>query len=232
MIEDLKHVTRVDLKNIRKKFVKLQSEVRESLRQVPLENIVEHVLGYVEVFESPESGKKEQLLPEENLRHATSTDKLLSILQKKWNFLECDMLISIVEQCGDETVCRKVKEYHNDLKEFFETRKLSEVPEGLSLATADETCEPVVMKLDLIDPTLKEIKDLKSKVCEILEIMPSTLLIADIRQGCIEITFLIPVHVSKFVFGKPFTDVQREAFRAASVLKFTWRHVAETFAVS
>ena len=226
MIEDLKHVMRLDLKKIRRMFLKLQSEVRESLRQVPLQELIRHVLGYVEVFEL---NKTLQLIPEENLRHASSSDEVFDILQKLWNFLEYDMLISVVEHCGDKAVCKKVQEYHNHLKEFFEMRKLSEIPEGLSLSTADETCDLVVMKLDLTDPTLREIKDLKSKVCEILEIMPSTLLIAEIRQGCVEVTFLIQIHVSEFVFAKTFTAAQREAFRAASVLKFTWRHITETF---
>ena len=234
VVEDLKHVMRVDLKKIRQRFFNLQSEVRESLRKVPLEELITHILGYVEVFD-PESDKKVQLLPEENLRCATSTDHLFTkCLQKQWNFLEYDMLISVVEKFGDEIIRKKVEEYHSYLKEFFEKRKLSEVPKDLSLSNpVDETHEPVVMKLDLNDPTLKVIKDRKSVICEILEIMPSTLLISEIKPGCVEITFLIPVHISKYVFGKPITDVQREALKAASVLKFTWRNKTEIlFAVS
>lgn len=233
-VEDLKHVMRVDLKQIRKKFVKLQSDVRVSLRGVPLEDIIGHVLGYVKVFD-PDSDKKVPLLPEETLRSAASTDQLFYTLQKQWNFLECDLLVSIVEQCchSDETICKKIKEYHNDLKEFFEKRKLSEFPEDLSLSNStDEAHEEVVMKLDLNDPTLKEIKELKSKICEILDIMPSTLLISEIRSGCVEITFLIPVHISEYVFGRPITDAQREILKAALVLKFTWRNKTEIFAVS
>ena len=233
VVEDLKHMMRVDFKKIRNKFVNLQTEVRESLRKVPLENIIAHVLGYVEVFDHPESDKKVQLLPEENLRRATSTDQLFVILQKRWNFLECDMLISIAEQFGDKTICKKVEEYHNDLKEFLGKRKLSEVPKDLSLSSCvDKAYEQVVMKLDLKDPTLREIKDLKSKICESLGIMPSTLLISDIRQGCIEITFTIPMHISKHVFGKPVTGAQREALKAASVLTCTWRDKTELFVVS
>ena len=232
-VEDLKHVMRVDLKHIRKKFVKLQSDVRVSLREVPLDDIIPHVLGYAEVFD-PESDKKVSLLPEEKLRKAASTDQLFNkVLQKQWSFLEFDLLESIVEQCCDETICKQVKEYHNDLKEFFEKRRLSEVSEDLSLSNCtDETQEVVIMKLDLNDPTFKEIKDLKSRICEILEIMPSTLLISEIRPGCVEITFLIPVPISEYVFAKPITDSQREALKAASVLKFTWRSRTEIVAVS
>ena len=72
-VEDLKHVMRVDLKQIRKKFVKLQSDVRVSLRAVPLEDIIGHVLDYVKVFD-PESDKKVPLLPEETLQGASTTD--------------------------------------------------------------------------------------------------------------------------------------------------------------
>ena len=223
---------RVDLKHIRTKFFNLQSDVRVSLGGVPLENIISHVLGYVEVFED----KKVPLLPKEKLQEAASTDQLFDdVLQKQWNFLEFDLLKSIVERCccSDETICKQLTEYHNDLKEFFEKRRLSEVSEDLSLSNCtDETQERVIMKLDISDPTLKQIKDLKSKICEVLEIMPSTLQMSEIRPGCIEITFLIPVHISEYVFGKPITDVQREALKAVAVLNFTWRDKTEILAVS
>lgn len=223
---------RVDLKQIRKKFVKLQSDVRVSLRGVPLDDIIAHVLGYVEVFD-PQSDRKVPLLPEEKLRGAASTDQLFKILQKQWNFLEFDLLVSIVEQCCDESICKKVETYHSYLKEFFEKRKLSEVPEDLSISNCtDETQEQLIMKLDLNDPTLKEIKDLKFRICEILEIMPSTLLISEIRQGCVEITFLIPSHISEYVFGRPITNVQCEALKSAFVLMFTWRNKTKTLVVS
>ena len=224
-VEDLKHVMRVDLKQIRSKFFNLQSSVRVSLGGVPLKSIVAHVLGYVEVFED----KKVPLLPKEKVREAVSTDQLFDdILLKQWNFLEYDLLKSIVEHCccSDESTCKQLEEYHNDLRGFFEKRKLSEVSDDLSLSICtDETQEQVTIKLDLNDPTLKEIKELKSKICEILGIMPSTLLISEIRPGCVEITFLIPVHISEYVFGNPITDLQREALKAASVLKFTWREI-------
>ena len=173
--------------------------------------------------------KEIQLLPKEKLQTSTSTNQLFDdVLQKQWNFLEFDLLNSIVERCchNDVTICKQLKEYYNDLKEFFEKRRLSEVSEQLSLSNCtDESQEKVTMKLDLNDPTLKEIKELKSKICEILGIMPSTLQISEIKPGCVEITFLIPVHISEYVFGKPITDTQHKALKAASVLTFTWRKI-------
>jgi hypothetical protein len=229
-VEDLKHVMRVDLKQIRTKFLDLQCDVRNSLGGVPLENILAYVRGFVEVFGDNEV----PLLPKEKLKEATSTDQFFDdVLQKQWNFLEFDLLINIVKRCCDEVTRKRLKEYNDDLKEFFEKRKLSEVSPDLSLSNCmDETKERVIMKLDLSNPTLKEIKELKSKICEILGIMPSTLLISEIKQGCVEITFLIPAHISEYVFGKPINDEQREALKAALVLKFTWRERIETVAVS
>ena len=221
---------RVDLKKIKTKFLDLQCDVRESLGTIPLKKILDHVRGYAEVFEDNEV----PLLPEEKLKEATSTDELFNdVLQKQWNFFEFDLLTSIVERYCDEVIRKKRKEYHDDLKEFFEKRKLSEVAEDLSLPNCrDETKEQVIMKLDLNNPTLKEIKELKSKICEILGIMPSTLQISEIKQGCIEVVFLIPVHISEYVFRNPFSDAQREELKVASVLKITWRDRVEIVAVS
>jgi hypothetical protein len=229
-IEDLKHTMRVDLKKIRTKFFNLQCDVKESLEGVPLKKMLSHVRGYVEVFED----KEIPLLPEEKLQEATSTDQLFDdVLQKQWNFFEFDLLTNLVKRFCDGVTRKKLQEYDDDLKEFFEKRRLSEVSEDLTLTNCiDETKERVIMKLDLNDPTLKQIRELKSKICEILAIMPSTLLITGIKQGCIQIIFLIPVHISEYVFGKPINDAQREALKAASVLKFTWRDGTEIVAVS
>ena len=232
-VEDLKHVVRVEFKRIRQKFLTLQTVVREYMRssKVPLDDIVTHVLEYVEVFD-PEIDKKVRLLQEKHLRCVASTDELFIVLGKRWNFLECDMLIRIAEHYGDDVIHKKVEDYHRDLKEFLENRKISELPEDLSLSSCGNgVYEHVVMKLDQNDPTLKEIKELKSKICEILDIMPSTLLIVDVKNGCVEVTFLIPVRIAQYVFGKPITDAQCEALIAASVLTLTWRNKAIMSAV-
>jgi hypothetical protein len=202
------------------------------LGRVQLENVIAHIRGYAEVFEENEVA----LLPEKRLKEATSTYELFDdVLQKQWNFLEFDLLASIVEHCCDESICKKLKEYHDNLKEFFEKRRLSEISDSKDLSLSncrDETKEQVIMKLDRSNPTLMEIRELKSKICEILGIMPSTLTISEIKQGCVEVMFLIPVHISEFVFGKPINDAQREALKTASVLKFTWRDRTEIVAVS
>lgn len=226
-IENLKHVMRVDLKQVRKKFLNLQLDVRASLGRTPLEDIIAHIRVYGEVF------NKVPLLPKETLK-ATSTDQFfVDVLQKQWNFLEFDLLTTIVERYCDEVTIRKLKQYDDDLKLFVEKRRVSEVSEDLSLSNCiDETQERVIMKLDLNDPTLKEIKELKSKICEILDIMPSTLLISEIKPGCVEVTFFVPVHISEHIFGKPINDAQREALKAALVLKFIWRDRVEIVAVS
>ncbi len=223
---------RVDLKKIQTRFFDLQCDVKESLKAVPLEKILSHIRGYVEVFED----KEVPLLAEEKLQEATSTNQLFdNFLQKQWNFFEFDLLTNIVKHFCDEVTRKKLnlEEYNSDLKEFFENRRLSEVSADLTLTSRmDETKEQVVIKLDLNDPTLKQIKELKSKICEILRIMPSTLLISEIRHGCVQITFLIPVHISEYVFGRPINDAQHEALKAASVLKFTWRETTELITVS
>lgn len=217
---------RIDLKKIKSKFVDLQSDVRESLRNKPLNNIVEHILGYVEVFEHNGSDILVHTFSEETLRSLSSTDELFRVLQKRWNFLENDLLISIVKRYGDEEIKSKIDNYSKDLREFLENRKLSEVSQtrSLQLSSSDDiTSEPVLMKFNLSDPTLQKILDLKSKICEILGINPSSLRICDIKEGCIQITFLIPVQISEFVFCRPFSHEQQKALQEASVIKLIWR---------
>ena len=216
---------RTDVKNIAKRFIDLELRVRRELNKRDcFLSILEFVRLYLKRV------VPDTLVDQIERDHPSSCDDLFKILGNHWNFLECDLLVKIVDRCGKKKkkLQKEVKEYEKYLKEFIEKRKLSEVSKCLTLSNSDDkTKEKVVMKLNLSDPTLREIKELKSKICEILEIMPSTLMIHDIKKGCIEVTFLMPVELATCIFDKPFTVAQREALKNVSVINLTCRDKTE-----
>ena len=91
----------------------------------------------------------------------------------------------------------------------------------MSLSSIDVTRDKMLIKLDKENPPWTAITDLEFKICEILGIMPSVLLIIGIQQGCVEITFSIPKHISQQIFRKPLTKEQEQQFRAASILRLS-----------
>ena len=226
--EDFEHQVLVDLKRIRVKFTTLQSAIRKSLTQkeVKAKEIVAHVIGYG-VFKDQLQDKDENLLKnsEKKKKSATSIEDVFIELSNYWSCIEYDILAVIIDEYGDEDDQKKVREYNSDLKLFFENRKVSEIPSNCKFTnghSSGETHERVIIKLNLDNPHLKTVTTLKSKVCEILGVKPSVLLIEEIKDGCIEVILLVPKHLIKLIFGDYLTEVQcKEQLLAASVILFS-----------
>ena len=234
-VKDFQFLIKRDLKELKRKFNTLKFEIRESLgKKVPPQKIVAHVLSaYEDVCES--NGKTVSLFSdadEVKLNSATSVDQVFQILRNYWTFFKCEILFSIVDHYGDDTDQEKVKDYQKELKLFFNNRKVSEVPGELLSSSVDEMRDKVLIKLDKENPPWSDITDLEFRICEILGIMPSALLIIRIQEGCVEITFSIPKHISREIFSRPFTTEQKDCFREASVLMLACGDVHLTFEVS
>ena len=227
---------RQDLKKLKEEFITLQFNIRESLTvKVSPEKITAHVLAdYANVHESSE--RAVSLFNDrdkERLHSPTSVNEIFEVLQKYWSFVKCEMLFSIAKHCGDESDHVKVREYQGHLKTFFENRKLSEIPEELlSSNSVDELHEKLLIKLDRDDPCWKDIEELEFKICEILEIMPSALVIVGFRQGCVELRFNIPRHIAQIIFHKDLSSAQQEKLKALFVLTLSCGGFHATIAVS
>ena len=88
------------------------------------------------------------------------------------------------------------------------------------------------MKKCLSNPKLSDLKKTKKTICKILGIDdPTFVSLIDVRKGCIEVTYFIPMLVSQAVLSKPLTVEQCNAFRAASVLSLSCGHFKVTFQV-
>ncbi|MCG8625393.1 MAG: hypothetical protein MJE68_25775, partial [Proteobacteria bacterium] len=88
-------------------------------------------------------------------------------------------------------------------------------------------------KLNLDNPHLQTVTNLKSKVCEILGVKPSVLLIEKIREGCLEVILLVPKHLVRLIFGDHLTEITyKEQLLEASVIFFSGKDFIIEFIVS
>ena len=237
--EDFEHQIRLDVERIRCKFTMLQSALRKSLTQkeVKAKQIVAHVIGYG-IFKDKHQDKDESLLKssEEKLRSATSIEDVFIELSNYWSCIEYDILTIIIDEYGDDNDQKMIQEYRDAVKVFFQNRKISEIPKDSKFTnghSSGETHERVIIKLNLDNPHLQTVTDLKSKVCEILGVKPSVLLIEEIKEGCIEVILLVPKHVVKVIFGDHLTKVScKEELLAASVIFFSGKDFSIDFIVS
>jgi hypothetical protein len=237
--EDFEHQILLDLKRIRFRFTKLQSALRKSLTQkeVKAKQIVAHVIGYG-VFKDRHQDKDESLLKssEEKLRSATSIEDVFIELSNYWSCIEYDILTIIIDEYGDDNDQKMIQEYSDAVKLFFQNRKISEIPKDSKFTNghnSGETHERIIVKLNLDNPHLQTVTNLKSKVCEILGVKPSVLLIEEIKEGCVEVVVLVPKHLVKLIFGDHLTKVPcKEQLLAASVIFFSGKDFNIVFTVS
>ena len=239
--EDLEHQIRIDLKQIRIKFTKLQTALRKSLtqREVKTTEIIAHIVGYG-VIEDQIGGKDENLFKnsEERLRSTTSIDEAFIELSKLWSCIEYEILAIIVDEYGDNNDQKMMQGYGEALKLFFENKKLSEIPKDSKFTDGDrhtsgETHERAIIKLNLDDPLLIAVTNLKSKICEILGLKPSILVIEEIKEGCVEVILLVPKHLVNIIFGNHLNEASyKEQFLSASVIFISCKDFCINFTVS
>ena len=206
--QNLEFKIKTDLDRLQKNFATLQTSVRKSLkeRKVSTRDVIAHVIGY---GVSDEHKKVLMVL--------NSLDRVFIVLTDYWSFLDCDLLENIVENYGCDSDHEKMVKYQEELNLFCK-RRISEVPNKSLVLSDDQTREKMVVKLNISDPRLAVIKDLKIKICKILSIEPWSLQIMEIKEGCVQITFLS----SKCLFSESLTEAQCEDLKDLSVLTMTY----------
>lgn len=208
--ETLQFQIEVDVDNIQGEFAALQTTIRRSLREtVSVTDVVAHVIGYG-VLE----GDKEKLEEKKSL------DEVFNLLTKYWSFLDCLLLRSIVEMYGSDEDHKRMAEYQEKLQNFC-NKRVSEIPKETLLLNnssvaqiQSNACMQMTVKLNMSDPRLSAIKEIKKNICKILKVSPAKMVIKEIKEGCVEVTYFILESVSE-VLNKPLTKDQCDEFRAA-----------------
>ena len=224
-MQNLEYRLKKDVTEIHEKFATLQTQIRESLsnKGVCAKKVAAHVIAYGIVQQT--SDEKLKFLKHDGL------EEVFSILSDHWSFLDYDLLKSIVKNYGNEHEKSIIEKYQKQLELFCE-RRVSEVPKGfIQNKSEHDLHDEVIIKLNRDHPRLKHIEDLKPKVCNVMGIEPATLQIIDVRHGCVEVIFLVSRHIS-YVFERPLTKQQWEAFQSASIVYLSYRALQLIFVVS
>ena len=144
--------------------------------------------------------------------------KLLSI--EYASFLNYEIFQHIVDtnnlDNGDE-----VFKYPQKLNEYITKHKVSEFIKINPLSKkVTEASDELVLKFD-IDSTSRvaKVDSLKKAIARIFDLNSLTLRLLDIKDGCVEVTFLIPTPVAKFVFNEKrvLTEEQAKQFQALPI---------------
>ena len=182
------------------KFSSLQHRIRKSIADTP--GLVNLVLGMNILSEDDE----------EKVRNTPS--EVDTILTKYWSFLDYENFEHIVENMCGENEKRLTKAYSEEVKKFCERRVSELPPDSLgNSAINDDGMKKLRVVLNLDDPALKRIKDLKIVIANILECRASQLVLQDIKGGSVLVTFLLTASIGARIFRKSLSDKQKAALR-------------------
>ena len=207
-----------DLQTIQRKFAALLSNTRRSLRNhCDLDDVATCAIDLAFIA----SNKNISLLGDhkDDILKATSVNQIFNILTAFWSFFNYDLLEHIIEECDVDKAA--LRDYQDALKVFCE-RRVSELPQNV-LKGVDFNRDKVWVKMELNNPTLREINNLKGRIAQILEVPVSGLFLNDIQSGCVQLEFLVPQRIMAALF--PLTEEQiHNLQQQANVLTLKWRN--------
>ncbi|XP_064385873.1 uncharacterized protein LOC135334572 isoform X3 [Halichondria panicea] len=186
--EDDKQQLTSDIKTIERKYIRLQTATRESLKKcnVELMSLVALLTSYRTSRAVIKSESNMLLLDQqENLKRADSVDEIFVIVSPFWSFLDFEILEDVIESYGADSDRHNLATYVTELKEFLNTWKAK--PCKISRLDDGKTRMKLCFKLDT--DSLAIYRDLKAAIARIFEIQVYALHLHSIEPGCIQLIF-------------------------------------------
>ena len=207
---DLQFLLECNLRNILTAFANC---VQQSLQEknVEVDSICDYLIGFTSNEHSIAflSGAKRAKLAEAN-----SISKIFRFLKEECtSFFIYECLIERFKLDRDQEDLK----YPEKLKAYVKKQRISEFIEtkpALGKYTDDMMKLTLVLDIDSMC-RLDKLLDVAKAVAKIMGVLPSTLLIYDIRESCVEVTFLIQKSIAESIFSNDeiFSDNQKDEFR-------------------
>ena len=218
-IENLRQKIHSDTDAMKRRFSILQTKIRNNIkRNVSPEDLATHVIG---MYILSEDHKKK-------MENASRIEHIFNILTMYWLFLDFNNLENIAEvYCSQDCDAKKeLGQYKEEVQRFCE-RRVSELPSGsINNRTDFEGMDKLIVALDLEDPSLKHVLRLKEVIANILGKPASKLVLCDIENGSVKVTFWIVTSLGEELFSnksRPFTTVLEERLQEAGVISLEFK---------
>ena len=211
--EDLHHRIKKDFEKIKLTFANLQTRVQETIEDH--KNLAAHVAG-IDILSAHD---------EELVGKATSTNEIFGILKKYWSFIDYTILENLAISVSSDDLNQEMKEYDELLKQFCQSRISDLPPDFLSTSTDTEGAEKVIVTLNMNDPSIQHVKDIKGEIAAVLNKQPSQLILYHIKRGSVIITILIGAAMEHVLKNTVLTEEQVDTLKKKHVVSLTFRLV-------
>ncbi len=199
--------------------------IQESFeKRIPLDKIKDSLLS----LESFNDGIGVKVLDAENrqeIKNAKNLAQVFMTLRAYISFFNNNIVEYLIELLGSPDDQTQLCEYCSALDQFCQ-RNVFEVPaEAFSSKSRMKTAKIFVLKCTERVATLEYVKRLTRRIAEALSLQRAALQLCSVKQGCLELYFLITVAVAKRIY--PVSPTVQAALSVMGVKVLTCRSTDE-----
>lgn len=204
--------------NIKLSFHTLCNKFFDSLdeQQISVKKLVRYLKG-LKALKSASSPKRASVLQsyEYVLESIDDVEKVKDVIEENSSFFDFRSLEYMIENAGQENDKKRLEKYKDDFEHYIK-RRIFECPTEVGSTHSSNSTE-LLVKVESDYDKLVELKQFQCQLSFILEVSIHVLRLSSVKDGCIQLIFLIPNLVQEAVF--PLSPEQEAALTELGVVK-------------
>ena len=220
--EQLDEILKIDSENIQLKYYTLRDKFFDSLemQRLPIKKLVHRLKGLkvLKRLRSPKAASALQCY-ESVLDSIKDIERVKKVIEENSTFFDFRSLEYMIENVGLESDKKQLKHYKEEF-ELYIKRRIFECPYeigAICIRSPDST--ELFVKLESDYEKLVELKQFQYQLSFVLEVSVHVLRLSSVKDGCIEIIFLIPNFVQETSF--PLSPEQEAMLLELGVVKLS-----------
>ena len=159
---------------------------------------------------------------EDALKSVKDYDDVKRIIMDYSSFFDFRPLVCMIEIFGTDEDKQKLKRYEEKFEQYAQ-RRIYECPSTILSATPPDHVQLCIKyESEFTEAKLVDIKQFQSRLSIITNIPPHMLQLASIKEGCIELTFILPGFIKKDIL--PLSADQKSALTEIGISKLSCKN--------
>ena len=199
--EELEQRLTMESENIQLRFHTLCNKFFVSLdeQHIPLKKLVRHLKG-LKALKKVNSSKSASVVQsyEYVLDNITDIESVKDLIEEYSTFFDFRPVEYMIENIGLERDRQQLEKYKEDFEHYIK-RRVFECPCEVGPSDAPNSTK-LCVKLESDYDKLVELKQFQCQLSLILEVSVHVLRLSSVKNGCIQLTFLIPDFIQEAIF--------------------------------
>ena len=206
----------MESQDIQLSFFTLRNNFFKSLEDIPLKNLV-RVLKGLQVLKRVNSSKSASVIQsyEYVLKNITDIEEVKDLIEECSTFFDFRPVEYMIQNVGLERDRQQLEEYKEDFEHYIK-RRIFECPCEIGPPEAPNSTK-LYVKLESDYDKLVDLKQFQCRLSLILDVSVHVLRLSSVKDGCIQLTFLIPSFIQEAIF--PLSADQERDMKELGIIK-------------